>query len=237
MATYKWNPEHKFLYTTDAEGEYHSFNDMPAIETFDGSSDTYIWMTHGNLDRDCTKGPAFINNVGWGKCSYQQTKYFKMGKLYEPNGKQLTRPYFSKNPDKYIIKQKIYIVNNEIICPSDYIKEDVLFKNIYNQDDINVFIKNNIMYFISKKNNNIIHTISSPNHRIYDDVSDLNYGDLPPNYIDNITYETIRIGCGCVVSGRDGDSVYCMNGRTLMYCRDCKKITPYSVTGVKPFDR
>jgi hypothetical protein len=51
MATYKWDFINKFKYTKDAEGEYHSFNDLPAIEYFDGSG-TQIWMYHGLVHHD-----------------------------------------------------------------------------------------------------------------------------------------------------------------------------------------
>ena len=61
MVKVKINPEGKFKYTTDAEGEYHSFNDLPAIEYF-GNDNTKIWMFHGLIHRD--KLPAIeIGNI------------------------------------------------------------------------------------------------------------------------------------------------------------------------------
>jgi len=62
MVIVKVNPEGKFKYTTDAEGEYHSFNDLPAIEYLGNQK---IWMYHGLIHRD--KLPAFIDG---GKMEY-----------------------------------------------------------------------------------------------------------------------------------------------------------------------
>lgn len=61
MSEYKFDIINKFKYTKDTEERYHSYNDKPAIEYFDG---TKIWMTHGQVDRDEHLGPALITNNG-----------------------------------------------------------------------------------------------------------------------------------------------------------------------------
>uniref|UniRef100_A0A6C0E867 Uncharacterized protein n=1 Tax=viral metagenome TaxID=1070528 RepID=A0A6C0E867_9ZZZZ len=57
---YKFNLKHEFKFSVDSDGEYHSFNDQPAIEYFNG---TKIWMKHGIMDRCQYLGPAFQSNI------------------------------------------------------------------------------------------------------------------------------------------------------------------------------
>jgi hypothetical protein len=44
----------KFKYTTNSEGQYHSYDDVPAIEYLDGSN-LKIWMVNGVLHRNSSK--------------------------------------------------------------------------------------------------------------------------------------------------------------------------------------
>lgn len=74
MAKQHYDSTNKFTYTVDSNGEYHSYNDKPAIEYLDDK--TKIWMTHGEMDRDYKKGPALISNTK--EC------YYKNGLLHHP---------------------------------------------------------------------------------------------------------------------------------------------------------
>jgi hypothetical protein len=121
MANYKWDFINKFKYTTDAEGEYHSYNDLPAIEYFDGSG-TQIWMYHGLVHRDEDKGPAFITQ--------DKKEYYKNGKLHSFN-------YYSYNNLNFI---------NGNICKKkehdNYVYYDnrVFLANIFIIDENNIVI-------------------------------------------------------------------------------------------------
>ena len=44
-----FNPIGRFIYTVDENGEYHSYNDKPAINYYDNG---YVYMKHGVLHRD-----------------------------------------------------------------------------------------------------------------------------------------------------------------------------------------
>ena len=70
MAKYIIDIMNKCKYTIDNAGQYHSYNDEPAIEYFEG---TKIWMAHGQVDRDEHLGPALITNNG-------TEEYYKMDK-------------------------------------------------------------------------------------------------------------------------------------------------------------
>lgn len=54
MSIVKFNASAKFKYTTDDEGEYHSYDDLPAIEYLD-ETNTKIWMWHGLIHRESQK--------------------------------------------------------------------------------------------------------------------------------------------------------------------------------------
>jgi hypothetical protein len=51
MATRHFDPIGKFLYTKDDMGNYHSYDDQPAIEYLDGS-ELKIWYKNGLIHRD-----------------------------------------------------------------------------------------------------------------------------------------------------------------------------------------
>jgi hypothetical protein len=51
MATTHFDPIGKFLYTKDDMGNYHSYDDNPAIEYLD-DSELKIWYKHGLIHRD-----------------------------------------------------------------------------------------------------------------------------------------------------------------------------------------
>jgi hypothetical protein len=72
---YKFDFQNKVKYLFDSVGEYHSFNDQPAIEYFEG---TKIWMDHGIMHRDESCGPAFQ--------SKNKLEYYKNGKLHCDQG-------------------------------------------------------------------------------------------------------------------------------------------------------
>jgi hypothetical protein len=68
---YKFDYKNKFKYTVDSDGEYHSFNDQPAIEYFDN---TKIWMKNGVISRNQYLGPAFRSTI--------KMEYYTNGKLH-----------------------------------------------------------------------------------------------------------------------------------------------------------
>jgi hypothetical protein len=51
MATIQFDPIGKFKYTKNDCGQYHSYNDEPAIEYLDGSAK--LWYKNGLIHRDC----------------------------------------------------------------------------------------------------------------------------------------------------------------------------------------
>jgi len=117
MAGYCIDPINKFKYTKDSDGEYHSYNDGPAIEYFDG---TKIWMTHGILDRDEKCGPALALVKG-----KFRSEYYKMGlkhcilrsdsnNEYYDNGKLLNLLYYCKEDSLYDTSQITYVHNGEL---------------------------------------------------------------------------------------------------------------------------
>lgn len=73
MAKHYLDIEHKFTYTKDYYGQYHSFNDKPAIEYIE--TGTKIWMKNGELHRDIKNGPAIVSKT--------QNKYYVDGKLHD----------------------------------------------------------------------------------------------------------------------------------------------------------
>ena len=56
MATVQFDPIGKFKYTKDDMGNYHSYNDEPAIDYIDGSCK--IWYKNGVIHRENL--PSFI---------------------------------------------------------------------------------------------------------------------------------------------------------------------------------
>ncbi len=54
MATIHFDPIGKFKYTKDDMGNYHSYNDEPAIEYLDGS-ELKIWYKNGLIHRENEK--------------------------------------------------------------------------------------------------------------------------------------------------------------------------------------
>ena len=84
---YHYEPEHNFIYTLNNKGQYHSFNDNPAIIHF--NNNTKVWMTDGKLNRDHVIGPALlskynlIDDKGKHKIKVNQC-YFKNGILHHP---------------------------------------------------------------------------------------------------------------------------------------------------------
>jgi len=61
-------------YTKDDSGQFHSYNDEPAIEYVDGSKE---WYKHGKFHRD--NGYATINK-------YKTKKYYRDGLLHRDGG-------------------------------------------------------------------------------------------------------------------------------------------------------
>jgi hypothetical protein len=68
---YKFNCKKEFKYSVDSDGEYHSFDDQPAVEYFNG---TKIWMKNGVIHRCQYLGPAFQSNI--------KMEYYTNGKLH-----------------------------------------------------------------------------------------------------------------------------------------------------------
>ena len=128
MVKVKVNPEGKFKYTTDAEGEYHSFNDLPAIEYF-GNDNTKIWMFHGLIHRD--KYPAIeIGNI---------KEYYNKGELIlrRENNNCLYKGYIQLNP----IDGHYYDIKNNIRKSHNFVclKENVALNFSDNKGSINIF--------------------------------------------------------------------------------------------------
>ena len=129
MVKVKVNPEGKFKYTTDAEGEYHSFNDLPAIEYF-GNDNTKIWMYHGLIHRD--KLPAIQSgNI---------KEYYNKGELIlrcDTNSQPLYKGYIKFDDidgDYYDIKNNI-IKSYNFVC----LKENVALNFSDNRGSIEIF--------------------------------------------------------------------------------------------------
>ena len=129
MVKVKVNPEGKFKYTTDAEGEYHSFNDLPAIEYF-GNDNTKIWMYHGLIHRD--KLPA----IEIGKIK----EYYNKGELILrcENNKCLYKGYI-KFDDNFSVKY-FYDTKNENlkVCKLIYSNDKIAIE-YFNDDSIDIF--------------------------------------------------------------------------------------------------
>ena len=68
---YKFNCKKEFKYSVDSNGEYHSFDDQPAIEYFNGNK---IWMKNGVIHRCQYLGPSFQSNI--------KMEYYTNGKLH-----------------------------------------------------------------------------------------------------------------------------------------------------------
>lgn len=130
MVKVKVNPEGKFKYTTDAEGEYHSFNDLPAIEYF-GNDNTKIWMFHGLIHRD--KLPA----IEIGKIK----EYYNKGELIlrcDTNSQPLYKGYI-KFDDNFSVKY-FYDTKNENlkVCMLIYSKDKIAIE-YFNDGSIEIF--------------------------------------------------------------------------------------------------
>jgi hypothetical protein len=72
MTEFHFDPMLKAIYTVNDEGQYHSYNDIPAIMYLDDSLS--VWMKDGKLDRDECRGPTISKENK--KIDY----YFKDGK-------------------------------------------------------------------------------------------------------------------------------------------------------------
>lgn len=231
MATYRWNPEHKYLYTADAEGKYHSYDDLPAIETYDSPGGTYIWMTHGQLDRDCTKGPAFIHyHKATASISKDTTyKYFKMGKLHN-------HTTGGNNSDAYNYKRLFDIGsnNNHKINKKIYGKDATLELQI--QDKHNYTINNE---YIENTNKIVVYKLDDKkifiNYETGETIKTLKLEDVITLYVyKNLSfclpseYLGYQFNCGCKYTK---DNVYQLYQTinyefkyTKIYCDNCKII-------------
>lgn len=60
MATVQFDPIGKFLYTKDDMGNYHSYDDKPAIEYLDGS-ELKIWYKNGLIHREFDTNNSYFS--------------------------------------------------------------------------------------------------------------------------------------------------------------------------------
>jgi hypothetical protein len=95
---YHFNPETKFKYTKDNNGKFHSYNDKPAIDYYDGS-EIKIWMKHGLMHRDTLDDnnnplPALITK--------DKQEYYKMGKMFNLSTSSNKSDYYNNEPIELI---------------------------------------------------------------------------------------------------------------------------------------
>lgn len=254
METYQWNPINKYLYTRDAEGKYHSYDDLPAIETYDSPTRTYIWMTHGQLDRDCTKGPAFIhyNNVTAGTDTDTDTdgdatyKYFKMGKLHnhvnncECLSNELHKLF--KFNTKEMLKKDI-VINNVTLyflydISGDYLMDNKLVKNsnkmyIYKYNtQIYKKLQHEEFIFVDADNGNILKTLASDRSNKIIPLDRLEYIKIEDYLLQSglAILKPSKLHCGCTC---DKDAYIYISqeylGLCKIYCISCDKITTIKI--------
>jgi hypothetical protein len=120
MATIQFDPIGKFKYTKNDMNQYHSYNDMPAIEYLDGSSK--IWYKNGLIHRE--NQPAIITK--------DTDEYYFEGKLHSHN---IGKPaIIIKEFDK--IKKKLYYYMGEKLIGYDIIKYEDKTQTLFSKKNI-----------------------------------------------------------------------------------------------------
>lgn len=221
MAVYKWDNNTRSLFTVDTEGSYHSFDVMPAIESFVGNGSIKIWMTHGQLDRDCNKGPAFIHKTG----DNTNMKFYKMGRLHNHIGGSAIIDRKSSNSDE--ANGKAFFLNGKsaifkIIITNNYSINDAF---IVNNNKLSVYIQDNKQLIIDHITGNIVKTLSIDD-KIIPFVKDYVYRIIDTD-IDS--FNRTRFNCGCTFASNI--QLHCNKSHKLIYCEICKKIATDGIIG------
>jgi hypothetical protein len=158
---YKFNLKHEFKFSVDSDGEYHSFNDQPAIEYFNG---TKIWMKHGIMDRCQYLGPAFQSNI--------KMEYYTNDKLHCDFGPAVIELIDTRflHPEKYVMAKLTYY-DNGLYKSENTIQHNNNMLHLFRPDVYDVqnnyytclkIINGTVKTVKIYKNNNQLHRINGP---------------------------------------------------------------------------
>jgi hypothetical protein len=149
---YKFNCEKEFKYSVDSNGEYHSFDDQPAIEYLNGNK---IWMKNGVMHRCQYLGPAFQSNI--------KMEYYMNGKLHCDYG-----PAVIEISEKYPNRARcLYYINGVYKNEKKLDKEaGKLYYSCINDNGLSTTCNRIVDDIISSvniyKENNQLHRIDGP---------------------------------------------------------------------------
>lgn len=145
MATIQFDPIGKFKYTKDDIGQYHSYNDEPAIDYVDGSCK--IWYKNGLIHRNKINGPSIISkNID----NSINEEYYWLGKSYKYLNDDIKKLLI----DKIIIKHNLNHDYTKILMNGDV----CIISNNNVKENVNIIIENDIIYEIGFTDSIILKT-------------------------------------------------------------------------------
>jgi hypothetical protein len=142
MATIQFDPIGKFKYTKNDMGQYHSYDDEPAIDYVDGSCK--IWYKNGLIHRNKINGPSIISkNID----NTINEEYYWLGKSYKYLNDDIKKLLI----DKIIIKHNLNHDYTKILMSGDV----CIINNNNVKENVNIIIENDIIYEVGFNDHDI----------------------------------------------------------------------------------